>query len=148
MSIEQSIEHIYQLPIDIRILIACSNSAVGTQMYIYDPEFRKYAVTPSFIQLFKQLVSIKPVNKKFSYGLNNRTLITNETGSDKNQQWYLNGKLHRRDKPAVVTYKSREYYLYGKLHRIGGPAVLGPDGYKAYFVHGKLHRDNGPAIIS
>ena len=52
--------------------------------------------------------------------------------------YYLNGKLHREDGPAVENSNGdKEYYLKGKLHREDGPAVENSDGYKEYYLKGK-----------
>ena len=40
----------------------------------------------------------------------------------------------------------KEWYLNGKLHRENGPAIEYPDGTKIWYLNGKLHRENGPAI--
>jgi hypothetical protein len=40
------------------------------------------------------------------------------------KRWYLNGKLHREDGPAVeYTDGTKVWRQRGKLHRIGGPAI-------------------------
>jgi hypothetical protein len=40
------------------------------------------------------------------------------------QRWFLNGKLHREDGPAVEwTNGSKSWYLNGNLHREDGPAI-------------------------
>lgn len=50
---------------------------------------------------------------------------------------------------GIVEYspKSRQYYLNGKRHRDNGPAVEFADGSCLYYVDGKRHRDDtiGPA---
>ena len=38
------------------------------------------------------------------------------------------------------------WYLNGKPHRVDGPAVEYANGYKVWWLNGKLHRENGPAI--
>jgi len=50
-----------------------------------------------------------------------------KTDADGDKRWYLDGKLHRADGPAIE-------------------AVEYADGYKAWFLDGKLHRADGPAI--
>jgi hypothetical protein len=62
-------------------------------------------------------------------------------------EWYLNGKLHREDGPAVeYSNGCKAWYLNGKLHREDGPAVEHSDGDKSWYLDGKLHREDGPAI--
>ena len=63
------------------------------------------------------------------------------------KRWYLDGKLHRKDGPAVEGSDGyKEWYLDGKRHREDGPAVEGSDGYKAWYLDGKRHREDGPAV--
>jgi|ERR1700691_2908374 len=62
--------------------------------------------------------------------------------------YYLNGKWHREDGPAIIWNNSDiEYYLNGKLHREDGPAVIWNDGIQKYYLNGKCHRVDGPAVI-
>ena len=43
--------------------------------------------------------------------------------------WFLNGKLHRSDGPAIEYANGNKYwYLNGKLYRINGPAIEYVDG--------------------
>jgi hypothetical protein len=64
-----------------------------------------------------------------------------------NRYWYLNGKLHREDGPAVETYDgSRYWWLNGKQHREDGPAIEYADGTRCWYLNGKRHREDGPAI--
>jgi len=61
--------------------------------------------------------------------------------------WYLNGRRHREDGPAIECASGdKSWYLNGKLHREDGPAVEWADGYKYWYLNGKLHREDGPAI--
>jgi hypothetical protein len=63
------------------------------------------------------------------------------------KEWYLNGKFHRVDGPAVERANgTKEWHLNGKLHRVNGPAVEWSDGAKQWYMDGKLHRADGPAI--
>jgi len=65
-----------------------------------------------------------------------------------NQEWYINDKLHREDGPAVIYADGgQEWYINDKLHRKNGPAVIKKNGYKAWYINNKLHRENEPAII-
>ncbi len=67
--------------------------------------------------------------------------------SDGSKRWYLNGKLHREDGPAVEWPNGeKHWYLNGKLHREGGPAVECANGTKAWYLNGKYHREDGPAV--
>ena len=40
------------------------------------------------------------------------------------------------------------WYLNGKLHREDGPAIVCRDGYKEWCLNGKPHREDGPAVIA
>ncbi len=54
------------------------------------------------------------------------------------KRWYLNGKRHRTDGPAIEsTDGSKMWFLNGKLHRTDGPAIEYPDGYKEWYLNGK-----------
>ena len=48
-------------------------------------------------------------------------------------------------KVKVYDYKT-EWYLNGKLHREDGPAIECTDGSKSWYIDGKRHREDGPAI--
>ena len=54
------------------------------------------------------------------------------------REWYLNGKRHREDGPAIeYANGDREWYLNGKHHREDGPAVEWGDGYRLWFLNGE-----------
>jgi hypothetical protein len=56
---------------------------------------------------------------------------------DGSKHWYLNGKLHRVDGPAVEwSDGTKEWHLNGKLHREDGPAVEYANGEREWFVDG------------
>ena len=57
-------------------------------------------------------------------------------GYDGNKRWYVNGKPHRLDGPAIE-HKSglKLWYVNGKKHRIDGPAIIFKDGSYAWFVN-------------
>jgi hypothetical protein len=72
------------------------------------------------------------------------TVKVNDNGDIK---WYLNGKLHRENGPAIeYSNGDKSWYQNGKRHREDGPAIEWPNGIKEWFQNGKLHRDDGPAI--
>jgi hypothetical protein len=63
------------------------------------------------------------------------------------KSWYINGKLHREDGPAVEYADGTKHWcLNGKYHREDGPAVENADGDKFWYLNGKLHRTDGPAV--
>ena len=57
--------------------------------------------------------------------------------------WYLNGKLHRENGPAVeYTIGDKYWYLNDKLHRENGPAVEYASGYKYWYLNGKIYSES------
>jgi hypothetical protein len=53
------------------------------------------------------------------------------------KSWWLNGKLHREDGPAVeLSSGSKYWYLNDKLHREDGPAIELSDGTKSWWLNG------------
>ena len=62
--------------------------------------------------------------------------------------WYLNGKWHREDGPAIIYEDGQlEWWVNGKPHREDGPAIIRADGYQLWYLNGILHREDGPAIV-
>tara|TARA_R110002020_G_scaffold461437_1_gene680371 strand:- start:288 stop:590 length:303 start_codon:yes stop_codon:yes gene_type:complete len=52
--------------------------------------------------------------------------------------WYLNGKRHREDGPAVeYAGGSKHWYFNGKRHREDGPAIEYADGSKFWYLNDK-----------
>ena len=61
-----------------------------------------------------------------------------KTNANGDKHWWLNGKLHREDGPAVEYAGGTKYwYLNGNLHREDGPAVEHTSGFKEWFLNGK-----------
>jgi hypothetical protein len=53
-------------------------------------------------------------------------------------EWFKNGKLHRKDGPALEIINGKKHWCKnGELHRKDGPAVEFPDGYQEYWVEGE-----------
>jgi len=54
------------------------------------------------------------------------------------------------NKPECKTYPNGDkvWYLNGKHHREDGPAVEDADGTKKWFLNDKLHREDGPASFT
>ena len=48
--------------------------------------------------------------------------------------------------PAFQTQYLKFWYVDGKIHRIDGPAVEHSDGSKYWFIDNKLHRLDDPAV--
>jgi hypothetical protein len=63
------------------------------------------------------------------------TGIVEHSNGDKS--WYLNGKFHRLDGPAIEYYNGNKvWYLNNKRHRVGGPAVEFSNGHKKWYLNG------------
>ncbi len=61
--------------------------------------------------------------------------------------WYFNGKLHRKDAPAIEwTDGDKEWYVDGVPHRKYGPAIEYAFVMKEWYVNGKRHREDGHAF--
>lgn len=74
--------------------------------------------------------------------LGNGTVIT--------KNYNNNDQLHNENGPAIKTHFSEEWYINGKQHRKDGYAVLiKKDDYirAEWWQEGVLHRENKPAII-
>ena len=53
------------------------------------------------------------------------------------KEWYLNGKRHREDGPAIeYANGNKEWHLNGKCHREDGPAIEYAYGDKAWYLNG------------
>ena len=62
------------------------------------------------------------------------TVKVNDNGT---REWYLNGKLHREDGPAIeYTNGDKCWYLNGKRHRKDGPAIEYANGETRYWING------------
>jgi hypothetical protein len=71
-----------------------------------------------------------------------------KTSSNGEKMWYLNGKIHREDGPAVERSNGdKEWFLNGVRHREDGPAIVKTNGMRMWYLNGKLHREDGPATI-
>jgi hypothetical protein len=59
----------------------------------------------------------------------------------------LRFELHRLDGPALerIDDPTMIWYVDGKIHRENGPAIDSPK-YTFWYLHDKLHREDGPAI--
>jgi len=85
-------------------------------------------------------------------------------GLSKSEEWFVDGKQHRLDGPAVIFYYTREdntamhiikqetWYINGEIQRDdGGPAIRcyyedGSINVERWLVSGQQHRVDGPAI--
>jgi hypothetical protein len=46
----------------------------------------------------------------------------------------------------VYTNGNKDWFLNGKRHREDGPAIEYSNGYKAWVLNNELHREDGPAV--
>ena len=66
-------------------------------------------------------------------------LIINGNGD---KSWYINGKLHREDGPAIEYADGDKYwYINNMRHRLDGPAVEYADGNKYWYINGNIISD-------
>ena len=69
------------------------------------------------------------------------------TYADGTKRWYLDGKLHRVDGPAIEWADgTKKWYLDGKLHRVGGPAIEWADGDKEWWLNGVRQEEPQRAV--
>ena len=55
------------------------------------------------------------------------------------KEWYLHGKRHREDGPAIeYTHGRKGWFLNGKRHREDGPAIEYHDGSKRWYLHDEV----------
>ena len=65
-----------------------------------------------------------------------------ENGNISSEHYYLNGKYHREDGPAIISYylngqiQSEDYCLNGQYHREDGPAII------FYYRDGKIQYED------
>ena len=72
------------------------------------------------------------------------TVKVYENGS---KSWYLNGKRHREDGPAIEHFDgTKEWFLNDQRHREDGPAIIYALGSKFWYLNGNRHRIGGPAV--
>jgi hypothetical protein len=64
------------------------------------------------------------------------------------EQKHKNRVWTKDNQPELIIddYGNKEWWLNGRLHREDGPAIEDTDGYKAWVFKGEYHRADGPAI--
>ena len=66
--------------------------------------------------------------------MNKDGLTIDEYGT---KHWYLNGKYHRTDGPAIEYINGdKHWFLNGKRHRTDGPAIEYYNGTKYWYING------------
>ena len=69
-----------------------------------------------------------------------------EIDSNGVKRWKLpNGKLHRKDGPAVIHQLKQEWWKNGKKHREDGPAVIYSNGKTEWWINGKIRIISKPS---
>lgn len=64
------------------------------------------------------------------------------------EKWYLNGKYHREDGPAIErTSGSREWWMNGKRHRIDGPAFEYFFGDREWWLDDKQYTEEQHKLL-
>ncbi len=60
------------------------------------------------------------------------------TSKDGDKEWWLNGRRHRTDGPAIEWADGdKVWFLNGRYHRTDGPAIEYADGDKEWHLNGK-----------
>jgi hypothetical protein len=149
--------------LDIKYKIASFSSITWYKLYLYDEEFRKYALTTvainEFIQLFKLVervcdgtdyVRVQTSIFGLIHSFNDEPAIVFNNGK---KMWYYGGCIYRGDdKPAIIE-KNRTKIWYNE-HNTNDrdndkPSIVYFNGTKSWCKNGILHRDNDlPASIS
>jgi hypothetical protein len=58
-----------------------------------------------------------------------------------NKTWYVNGKFHRLDGPAIECANgTKQWWVDGKFHRLDGPASIRVDGTERWWINGKQYQ--------
>ena len=53
-----------------------------------------------------------------------------------NKRWYINGKLHREDGPAIeLKSGTKKWLVNNKFHRLDGPAIEWNDGSCEWWIN-------------
>lgn len=114
-------------------------SSIECYMCIYDPptldEWECYFILMKGIRVWRNFDG--KCQRKCRSSLHS----LKEDGSIDCEEWYLNGKLHRKNAPARIIYYNEDvvemeiYYENGDHHRIDGPSVID------YYGDGKIHRE-------
>ena len=71
-----------------------------------------------------------------------------EVYANGDKRWFINGKYHREDGPAVENANGSKYwYINNNLHREDGPAIEHADGSKYWYLNGKPYTPSAHEII-
>jgi hypothetical protein len=129
---------------------ACEWMDGEKQWYIDDKEytknkFNKHPLVVEHKEKMLEKESIKIVRYEDIKDFSTFTGICEDV--NKIKSWYVDGKRHREDGPAIEWHDgTKSWYAHGKEHRTDGPAIEKADGRKCWIFDGKIHRLDGPAI--
>jgi hypothetical protein len=99
-------------------------------------EIQLLYVTELLSQLGEQVVKRERDETDFLIHLSGDRLIRITPAGDK--EWWLNGKRHRTDGPAVEWADGdKHWWLNGQPHRADGPAIERASGSKHWFLNGQ-----------
>jgi len=59
---------------------------------------------------------------------------------------YINNNPSQVKQIDIYSNGSKHWWLNGKRHRFDGPAIEYIDGVKHWFLDGRRHREDGPAL--
>ena len=68
---------------------------------------------------------------------------------NRSQYWYLNGKCHRTDGPAVIYADGSQYwFLNARVHRTDGPAIIFANGAQRWYLNGieRTEKEHAAAV--
>ena len=54
------------------------------------------------------------------------------------EEWFIYGKLHQLECPAITRYGTKQWFKNGRRHRIDGPAVEYANGHKEWWINGMI----------
>jgi hypothetical protein len=98
-------------------------------------EIQLLYVTELLSQLGDQVVKTERAEADFLIHLTGDRLI--QISAIGNKSWYLNGRRHRTDGPAIEQADGDKFWcLNGVLHRTDGPAIEWVDGDKEWYLNG------------
>jgi hypothetical protein len=138
---------------DIKHNIAKLYADVWFLFYLYDDEFREFAMSSrginEYINAFTtRTVSVYGIEYCLLGKLHNNNDLPAVITNNGDLYWYSLGLLHRCDGPAIIMYSREEWWQNGTRHRDGDlPAVITNNGDLYWYSLGLLHRCDGPAII-
>lgn len=121
--------------------------------FIYTQEFQNYV--KGFLKIEETIDDEGDEDEKIvNYTLGDLSYEVEMIGEKfVRQEWFKNGKLHRKNYPARVIYKrngnieSMKWYTNGDKIKEQINYPNGKPREIKYFVDGKYHRENGPAFL-